>query len=1229
MTVQTTLLGVAIAFILALLAALIGPYFIDWNQFRPQFEREAARVIGMPVRVDGAIDARLLPTPSLRLRNVAIGARFDPSNASVENLDVEFSLGELLRGAWRANELTLNGLVVELGLDRQGRLALPAAASATAGGFNLGALTVDRFNVTGAASLNDAASHTSLRLDNIVFTGEVRALASALRGEGAVSVSGTRYPFRLATGRAADGNGHRLRINLDPAARRFAADLDGVVAVEDGRPRFDGALTLSRPDSAKGAAAGLADSPWRIGGKLKLDPASATFEQVEAVFGPDDTGLKFTGAGDAHFGTEPRLRGDLSARQLDVDRFLTQGMPQTAQGGAAPAPVEAVAGLRALIAAVPRMPIATELGVDIEMLNVGARPVQNLVLDLKADAQQWRIDRFDLRAPGGARIALAGRLAEPGDRAQFAGSLNLEASDPEGFALWLQGQADTAYRSAKPLKARGEIAIARDRVGIEALQADLDGKPVSGRFALIAYDGGSTRVEAALKAERLDFDATAAFARATGSALKNWPNAALLALDVAQLDLGNQTLKPVAAQVVFDPKTVKLERLRIGDADGVAVDGSGAFDRSAATGRLSLSATAASLDPLSRLVSPIAPALARRIAAIPAGPGNVSLGLTLETAKPERDRVALKSVLDIRTPQIKGALTAALSPPVASLRDADIGALKTNEVALNAKLDAQSGPTLLTLLGLDGVLASDGGPAQLDASASGVWNAPIKVKAKLAGGGVDAEIDGTAEPAKAERAANLAVTIRNANVAPLVGIADPVGAPLAVTLTARAALAGEKLSLDGLDATVGGARVRGKLNVTLGDTFGIDGDVGADSLDLSQAFAAALGAAGRGGSDPLGRGLAAGWRGRVVLSALRAHLFGGEIRPFNAVLRNDGTALTLEGVNGGLGGGQIEGSVSARKAEDGVSLTARVRGTGIDGAALHHRGLAMPQARVSLQAAVSGQGRSASGLLGSLSGNGAVTLAQARLPGLDPTAFEAATRASDAGTARDDAKLAAVVAPALAAGALNVASADIQFTVRDGQLRVSPTMLTGEGARLNLSGGYDINADQFDLRAALASTATDPAAVGRPEILVLLFGSPDKPDRTVDVAALSSWLALRAIERETKRLEQIERTNPLLNPPKPDEAPAPPAAPTPAPAPHAAVPPAAGPSAPAPQTVPLPRPAPPQAASSPPPQEPATVVPPLPPPVEVKPAPGARAPQRQSSPLVITPAPRRPASSGF
>ena len=107
---QTTLLGLAIAFIIALIAALVGPYFIDWDQFRPQFEAQATQIIGAPVRVSGKLDARLLPSPSLRLRSVVVGGANDLGKVRADKLDVEFSLGSLMRGEWRATELTIDGM---------------------------------------------------------------------------------------------------------------------------------------------------------------------------------------------------------------------------------------------------------------------------------------------------------------------------------------------------------------------------------------------------------------------------------------------------------------------------------------------------------------------------------------------------------------------------------------------------------------------------------------------------------------------------------------------------------------------------------------------------------------------------------------------------------------------------------------------------------------------------------------------------------------------------------------------------------------------------------------------------------------------------------------------------------------------------------------------------------------------------------------------------------------
>ena len=133
---QTTLLGLAIAFILALVAALVGPYFVDWNQFRPQFEAEATKIIGAPVRVAGNLDARLLPAPSLRLKTVTVGGASEMGKVRAADLDVEFSLSSLMRGEWRAPELTINGVSVDIGLDPKGRVDWPASS----GTFNFASI---------------------------------------------------------------------------------------------------------------------------------------------------------------------------------------------------------------------------------------------------------------------------------------------------------------------------------------------------------------------------------------------------------------------------------------------------------------------------------------------------------------------------------------------------------------------------------------------------------------------------------------------------------------------------------------------------------------------------------------------------------------------------------------------------------------------------------------------------------------------------------------------------------------------------------------------------------------------------------------------------------------------------------------------------------------------------------------------------------------------------------
>src|SRR5262249_13421776 len=49
----------------------------------------------------------------------------------------------------------------------------------------------------------------------------------------------------------------------------------------------------------------------------------------------------------------------------------------------------------------------------------------------------------------------------------------------------------------------------------------------------------------------------------------------------------------------------------------------------------------------------------------------------------------------------------------------------------------------------------------------------------------------------------------------------------------------------------------------------------------------------------------------------------------------------------------------------------------------------------------------------------------------------------------------------------------------------------------------------------------------RPEIGIALKGPIDTPKRTIDVAALASWLALRAVEQQSKKLDVLEGRAPV------------------------------------------------------------------------------------------------------
>ena len=122
---QRALLGAAIALILVLVTALIGPLFVDWGRYRDTLETEISRLTRSNVRIGGPIDVRILPTPTLKLGQIAMGRSDGPAMVRVETLRIELALGALMRGQFVASDVALEAPEISLRLGGSERSPSP------------------------------------------------------------------------------------------------------------------------------------------------------------------------------------------------------------------------------------------------------------------------------------------------------------------------------------------------------------------------------------------------------------------------------------------------------------------------------------------------------------------------------------------------------------------------------------------------------------------------------------------------------------------------------------------------------------------------------------------------------------------------------------------------------------------------------------------------------------------------------------------------------------------------------------------------------------------------------------------------------------------------------------------------------------------------------------------------------------------------------------------------
>jgi large subunit ribosomal protein L24 len=1117
--VQATLLTLAIAAILALLAALLGPHFVDWNAHRATFEQQASQAIGLPVRVTGPMDMRLLPSPSLVLSGVEIGEPGDAQALRAKALGIEFALPPLLSGRFQAVELRLIAPEMQVSLTAEGRIVFPNTLAA----MTTRPLSIDKLVVEDASlQLADAGSGTRTVLSKLWFNGDVKALPGPIRGEGAFVMDGALYGYRIATARP-EANGSRIKVTINPADRPVFAEAEGLITAADGAPRFEGVATVARRVPVKGDRGDTAE-PWKITARVKANAASALFEQVEYHYGPEDRALKLLGTAEAKFGARPRIDAVMSARSLDADKLFggTDGIQRT--------PRDTIAALVSAAQRVMGPPVPTQVGFGIDTLTLGGASIQNIRGDIEFGRGEMTVTALEARAPGFTQLQASGRIEKSGDQLAFAGPVALSSTDPRTFADWLEGKAGASTIPARPIRLKGDVTLGPERIAVERLQADIDRKTFDGNFSYVFARGtDQARLTAALRADELDVDAWMDLV----ASFKALPVAAeqhdiSLALSLKQVRFGG--LEGSGAQLKLTKKAgaLSIDALSMQDFAGLGLDGAGRIDMASRRGSIAFNMTVRDGDGLAALVKrvPVEFSAPLQRAVQAAVPGKLSGTVAVEPGSGDNSRAVISMVGPLGAANLKldAVLTGQWISPGKTL------------VTLDTAFDTSDVNTLVRLSAAERYVSVPKQPGRFTLSAKGALDGDMTIDARVASADLDARASGKVRPFAEEAArTTLDLDIRKASV-----VIDPTaGKVIPITLTTKLSSDALGVRFEDVAGTVAGTPVRGRIALTHSETSELDGEIRTDTIDVAALIAAVSGVSqvGRGESrwseTPFATPPLPKLTGRLSVSAARATFTPAlQASKFRVALRLADNILKADNISGELLGGRLSGEMTLRRAPDALGLQARIVVADADATQLLFGDGAAPltgQAALTLQ--LEGMGRSPRALIGSLNGTGTLVLDNVRIASLDPNVFAVAIRSVDQGLPIDAPRVRDIARRGLDAGPLVMPHADMTLTIAAGIARIDTFKARAESADLAVTGSYDFSDARVDLRLAMAGAAADTSL--RPEIAVQLRGPAAKPERVLDVSTLTGWLALRSVDRQTKKLEEIEQGRGAEDAPEP------------------------------------------------------------------------------------------------
>jgi uncharacterized protein involved in outer membrane biogenesis len=1122
------MVGVAGLVVLALFAALIAPYFVDWTGFRQDFERRASLILGKKVEVHGAVSARLIPFPSVTMDDVTIG-RDDSGKPLVtaSRFAMDMEIAPFMSGEARIFEMRIIEPKVHIALQKDGTLDW-----AKTGNPSIPAKIVVLENVRvsgGEVTFEDHQTGRTRKLTGLDFTASAKSLVGPWHFEGKGLIDGVAGKFTINTG-VRDAKGEvRVASHITPDALPVTADLEGTLRLVDLKLRYDGTF-----NAAYGAKKQGDPPPVRIKGAFELASDRVRLPQYQLDMGAISDPYSITGQATLDTGLNPQFLLTAEGQQVDMNAIGASGeggkrsrseQVQTAQ--------QRLETFLALLSDIPVPPVPGKATLKLPAIVSADTSFRDVTVVAEPNGKGWKLDQVSVELPGRTRVEASG-LLDLSEKRSFKGSLTAASSQPSGLSAWLAGDVAPQIRNLNALGFSADVVIDDHVQQFDNLELAAGGAILKGRIERqVPENGDPASLAIKLAGGDLDFDAMRAVASlATGKDTSAAFLAQTISADLEFRNLASQGIVASDVATAFSLKGGKLslDRLSVADLAGAAIELSGTASGSLAAPVLDMKGRIKSVDPRGFLLlaerslpkHPVISALANNahyfadtnvaFELASAKSGNLPVAATVEGTT-NGTRLALK---------VQGQ-DLALSP--GTNLDIQMNAENDNY----ATLMGQAGFRLLPML--DG----NHGAASVKMTRTGSAPAQIVLNAQTATTGFNAK--GTGDLSAAHfLEGQYKVLLDSEDVEPFMmvtGYSLPnMGNGLPLSVTATLDIKPDAFVVSSLAGKALEENVAGSLSFTRDASPVLSGDLSVKTLDAAWLAELVSGplkdANGAFSAQAFPAPVAGPFSADIRLSAANFWLgYGTPIGDFSGRLRYGAGVVAIEDGAGQFAGGAANGGLSLTVGQGQAFLRGKFIVKAADLAKLSWRtGDDVPILSGSADVAlgIESSGASPKQIAEQLSGSGTLTVPMVQISGFNGAALPSLLAAADKLEGEiNAAKVATMAAPIVVKGQTKVEGVTLPFSISNGRLLVqnvraeTPEVLLGFDASVGLAEGVL----RADLHAAYKA-GDDEVAGATPAITMRFGGTLASPTSSVDATELANYLSLRAFERERRKADLLQ-----------------------------------------------------------------------------------------------------------